>query len=122
MRKKWDHPCRMLSTEQSTYGYHTAAHRYHSCYACTIWLNRTAGGGGLQDGGPEGFGELSTHPEEDTILPWWGKPRSKDPSMFLNINRPTSRLQERHVISWKEVGLVSDRFKFESLLLNLLPT
>lgn len=115
MRKERDHPFKTLSTQQSTYTSHTAGPSRCSAHSSVL-----SGGTGLPGSLGDGLGELGTHLAEDTILPCWGKPRWKDPNRFLRIKQPRSLLQWRQVMPWKEVGLESDRFKFESLLLNLL--
>lgn len=76
--------------------------------------------GRLRDGASEGLGELRTHLAEDRILPCWGKPRWKDPNTSPNITQLRSLQPRRQVMSWTEVGLESDTFKSESLLLNQL--
>lgn len=109
----------MFSTQTSTYRYH-----FVSCFSCHCYPLMSTGQtelvGSLWEAASEGLRELRTPLAKDTILPRLGKPRWKDPIMFLNINQPRSLLWWRQVMSQKELGLEFDRFKFESLLLNLL--
>lgn len=109
----------MLVTQPSTFRHHTADCCYGSGY--TLVLSGWTGlPGRLRDGASEGLGELRTHSAEDRILPCWGKSRWKDPNTSLNITQLRSLQPRRQVMSWTEVGLESERFKPESLLLNQL--
>lgn len=121
MRNKWDDPFQMFSTYASTYRHHIVS--YFSCTLLLVLSGQTE-----LDRRPWdealglGLGELRIHLAEDTILPRSGKPldlRQKDPNMFLNIKQHRSLLWWGQVMSWKEMGVESDRFKFEALLFNL---